>query len=157
MKVMRGVHALFVLGIISSLSMASSVANPFTMKRIGVVAGAQSMSSTSFENSAVAAQSSPTGAASQCNQGFRTTLGFWSVEGNLPVPIMLNARLNTIDPNAVDLAWSGSAEMFQVFSDSAPDEVADPVNLDQETFLCDATDTQAFLSPIIYYIVLEKP
>ena len=127
----------------------------FSMDRISVTAVANTASSTNFETTVVVGQNSPSGASSFCNTGFINSTGFWSVLGDLPVPIQLRVDKNT-DPTAVDLMWTGADDTFQLFRSTSPVNVTDPTNLQLETPLCDASDTDASGSNILFYNVIPR-
>lgn len=125
--------------------------------RVGAAAGAGVMTSGDFDARAVISQGTPIGASSICNSGVQASLGFWSVLGDLPVPIVLYARHNPSDPTHVDLRWTGADGGFQVFRAFAPQNVAVPANLDLNTSLCAATDTRGPEAGLVYYMVTRKP
>jgi hypothetical protein len=129
----------------------------YSMKRVAVAAGAATMSSTNFSGSMSATSESPSGSASVCNAGARSTVGFWSVFGVAQVPIVLAAKRNALDPQSVDLQWSGADLRFQLFRDYTPEDMFNPANLDRETTTCSATDQLAFQSNSVFYSVIKKP
>jgi hypothetical protein len=80
------------------------------MVRATAGSGALRMTSASYSATSTVGQRSPTGSASFCNSGGRTTAGFWSLLGHAHVPIVLAGKRNTGDPTgSVDLQWSGTA------------------------------------------------
>jgi hypothetical protein len=129
----------------------------YSMKRIAMVSGSASLTSSHFSTNVVGPQESPSGGASFCNVGRKTGLGFWSVLGQISVPIILTAQRNAADPLDVDLTWSGAETTFQLYRAYAPANVLDPGNLDRETTQCSATDQLAFQSNEIFYSVIKKP
>ena len=129
----------------------------FVMERISVAVGATKSTSASFENTAVVAQESPSGANSFCNTGFVNSLGYWSVLGDLPVPIRLTVGINELDPGSLDLSWTGVDDVFQVYRAFTPEDILNPANLYQETMVCAAMDNNAFQSDIIFYKVVPRP
>jgi hypothetical protein len=130
----------------------------YVMKRITPSSGAQVSTSPHRKNSIVAGSVSPPGAESFCNTGYVNSLGFWSVQGALPVPIQLNAKRNTLDPTgSVDLMWSGADALYRVYRAFSPQNLLDPANIDRETPACDGTDTRGYQSNIIFYTVVRKP
>ena len=124
---------------------------------VTVTAGATITSSAIYENHVVVAQESPAGSISQCNTGFRMNLGFFSVLGDAPVPIILTARMNLSDTDAIDLQWTGSDDAFQIFRDVAPQDLLNPANFIHETVTCSATNLMTPSADVIFYKVVRKP
>ena len=153
--------AALVAGLIASSSAAwAQQSTNFSMDRISVAAVGTTASSTNFETTVVAGQDSPSGASSSCNLGFTNSLGFWSVLGDLPVPIELHLDKNDSDPSVVELSWSGADDVFYLLrSDSPVNLVENPPeeNLYLETLLCDAIDDQASASDLLFYLVVPEP
>jgi hypothetical protein len=154
-SLIRFVMALLVLHIaLIGVSLAQQSAS-FSIDRITMAAGGQSINSASFHSTVIAGQVSPSGAASFCNSGYMSSLGFFSILGDTVVPIRLNLAKNEIDPSTVELSWTGNADDFQIYSSSLPQDVLDPLNLDQETFLCDGSDSPGSES-LVFYKVIAK-
>ena len=129
-----------------------------SMDRIVLTAVGNTASSSNFETTVVIGQDSPSGASSFCNSGFVNSLGFWSVLGDLPVPIQLHLDKSDGDPSVVDLSWSGADDVFQLFRSASPVNLVDsPENLYLETSLCDAIDDRASASNLLFYLVVRKP
>lgn len=129
----------------------------YVLDRVTVVAGSGSLSSTTLESKLIVGQESPGGGSSACNSGYRTSLGFWSVSGEMPVPIELAIRRSLSNPQDIELSWTGADPLFGVYRDSAPTDVANPVNLYHQTGLCVFTDEFAAQDPILFYLVLVQP
>jgi hypothetical protein len=114
--------------------------------------GAARVSSTRFEAAMTFGQSGPSGAASFCNAGFVSGLGFWSVLGESPVENVLTlAGDRTGD---VDLRWSGSAPRFEVYRGTAAATIFDPANLLVTTTSCSAADADPPNTRIVFYNVI---
>ncbi len=101
-------------------------------------------------------QDSPAGASSFCNTGFIASIGFWSVLGDLPVPIWLQVAKNPADPSAVELSWSGAHDAFEVYRAVSAQNVLDPTNLFTQTSSCAVSDDRALASNIIFYNVIPQ-
>ena len=129
----------------------------FVLDGVSVGAGSTKSTSANFENTVVAGEVSPGGAASFCNSGFVMSLGFWSALGDIPVSIQLMARQNEMDPGSVDLSWTGAADNFQVYRAFTPEDIFDPANLYAESATCDSVDGSASQSDIIFYKVVPTP
>jgi hypothetical protein len=129
----------------------------FILERLTIAGASQTIASARYETTMTVGQESPAGAASICNVSLTTSLGFWSVQGDLPVPVVLTVTRNPGDPQAVDLTWSGNAPTFQVFRDYTPQNLVSLANLERVTALCSATDALAFQSNVVYYDVEAAP
>jgi len=123
----------------------------YTLERLTIAGASQTIASARFETTITVGQESPVGAASICNVSWTDSLGFWSVEGELPVPIVLTVARNPVDPQMIDLAWSGNRPLFEVYRDYTPQNLVSLANLERVTALCSATDALAFQSNVIYY------
>jgi hypothetical protein len=126
----------------------------YSMDRVTAISMGTTVSSSNYETTVVMGQDSPAGAASYCNSGFIGSFGFWSVLGDLPVPIRLEVEKDSGDPSVVQLSWSGADDLFQVFRSLTPDNVLDPINLDGETAACAAADSQAGTADLIFYKII---
>ena len=122
----------------------------FVMSRVTLSATAQRASSAGFETSVTLAQEGPVGAASFCNGGFTQNVGFWSILGAAPVPLVLRAARNGSD---VDLNWTGSAFSFEVYRSDSPVAVVAGPNLATTTPACADTDSPPDVE-IVYYVVI---
>lgn len=129
----------------------------YTLERLSIAGASQTIASARFETSITVGQESPAGAASICNVSWTDSLGFWSIEGDLPVPIVLTVARNPVDPLQIDLSWSGNASLFQVYRDYTPQNLVSLANLERVTALCSATDALAFQSNVIYYDIESAP
>jgi hypothetical protein len=149
----------------SILALSSTVAlladtpesSSFIMERVSLSAAGQTVASTDYETTIVFGQNSPSGAASNCNSGYVSSFGFWSALGDLPVPIQLRVAKDSTDESTVDLSWTGSDDVFQVFRSFTPHDVLDPANLDLEISECSASDPQAGAGDLIFYRVVARP
>ncbi|HKQ98818.1 MAG TPA: hypothetical protein VJV75_13150 [Candidatus Polarisedimenticolia bacterium] len=137
--------------------MAAQESPSFILHRLSIAAASQTIGSAHFETTLTVSQESPVGAASICNTSLTNSLGFWSVLGDLPVPVILTLRRNAVDPQAIDLTWTGNAPTFQVYRDYTPQNVVSLANLERTTALCSATDSLAFQSNVIYYEIEALP
>jgi hypothetical protein len=128
----------------------------FEMKRVSATAAGSTASSAGFESTVLIGQESPTGAASACNTGFLSSFGFWSVLGDLSVPIRLNVKRAAGDPQAVELTWTGADAEFNVFRSQTPNDVHDPTNLTLVTSECAAGDPRAGEADLVFYNVVAN-
>jgi hypothetical protein len=124
------------------------------MKRISIAGGAAQTTSIMFDNSVVAAQPSFVGAASFCSAGSVVSLGFWSLLGDIPVPIRLHAGVNPLNQVDVDLFWTGNEPQFALYRSVSPQDVLNPANLVLQTNACATTDSQVPLSDLVFYKVI---
>ena len=129
----------------------------FRLDRLTIAGASQTIASNGFVTTVTVGQESIAGAASICNVSLTTGLGFWSVRGELPVPVILTVARNPIDPQAIDLNWTGNTPTFQVYRDYTPENLVSLENLERVTAACSATDPLAFQSNIIYYAVEAVP
>ena len=97
-------------------------------------------------------QTGPSGAASFCNGGFVSGLGFWSVLGESPVENVL--ALAADRTGDVDLRWSGSASRFEVYRGTSASTILDPGNLFVTTTSCSAADSDPPAARIVFYNVI---
>jgi hypothetical protein len=125
----------------------------FVMERLTLAAGSQTLASPSFEATVTVGQEAPAGAASVCNTSWTNSLGFWSLLGDMPVPVVLTVAPNPGDPQAVVLTWSGNTPQFQVYRGFTPASLVAPGNLDQTVNVCTANDHNAGPIPALYYDV----
>jgi hypothetical protein len=134
------------------VSRASAQESPsFVMNRITLAAGSQTIASPSFEATVTVGQEGPAGAASVCNASWTDSLGFWSVLGDLPVPLVLTVAPSAVDPQIVVLSWSGNQPQFQVYRGFSPQSLVSPANLDQTVNVCTANDPNASPFSSLYY------
>jgi hypothetical protein len=129
----------------------------FVMERITLAAGSQTVASPSFEATVTLGQEGPAGAASLCNASWTDSLGFWSLKGDLPVPVVLTVAPHPADPQGVVLSWSGNAPQFQVYRGFTPASLVAPGNLEETTNVCSASDPNAGPIAALYYDVEEAP
>jgi hypothetical protein len=127
------------------------------MERVTVSAVTGTSSSARYSTTALIAQSPVSGAASHCNQGFISGIGFWSVTGNVSVPIELQLVFDQPLPDTVDLLWSGAEERFRLFRSSTPQDVTDPTNLVIETPSCGFVEVKPPVPGVQFYRVLVAP
>ncbi len=138
--------------------LAAQESPSFRLERITVASGASSASSTSFSMSILAAEQGVAGSSSFCNSGFLNTLGFWSVLGNMAVPIRLRVSLDPLSAPDAALIWTGDADTFQVFRANSPEDVLNANNVIEETASCDALDALPMATAdILFYKVAPKP
>jgi hypothetical protein len=143
---------LLFLAFASSMASAQESAS-FRLDRLTLAAGAGSVSSANYATTITTAQEGPVGSVSRCNDGFLQSTGFWSVLGESPVPVWLTVDKNGVDPTQVDLGWSGSSSLFDVYSAQFADSLAEPYNLLTTTPDCALTDAPPS-APITFYLVL---
>ncbi len=122
--------------------------------RVSATAVGQTVSAASnnYQTTVVLGQESLAGALSFCNGGYRTSLGFWSVVGDLPVPIQLLVDKDPADSEMVDLSWSGADDGFEVYRATSPEDVVDPANLDSLSSSCAASDATHGADILFYRI-----
>jgi hypothetical protein len=128
----------------------------FSVDRTTVTSAGQSVASPSFATTVIAGQVSPSGAASFCNAGYTASFGFFSIFGDLSVPIVLQVNGNEVDPSNVELEWTGTASAFRVYRSLTPHDVLDPSHLSQQTSLCNGSDSVGS-DPIVFYMVTAEP
>src|SRR5215831_11834539 len=68
----------------------------YVMNRITLTGGSQTLDSPSFEATVTIGQEGPAGAASVCNASWTDSLGFWSLLGDLPVPVVLTVASSPV-------------------------------------------------------------
>ena len=129
----------------------------FVMKRITLAAGSQTLDSPSFVATVTVGQEGPAGAASVCNASWTGSLGFWSLQGDLPVPVLLTVSPDPGDPQAALLSWSGNALQFEVYRGFTPASLVSPGNLAQTVGVCFASDPNTGPIPALYYDVESIP
>ena len=147
----------FLVGVVAVVPVGAQESPNFRIERITVASGTATVTSANFDNSIVIAPAGPSGAGSRCNVGSQNSLGFWSILGDVPVPIRLELRPGATVPEDVTLSWTGAAGEFQVFRAFAPDDVTNLNNLLAETPQCAAQDTTATAASIVYYQVIPTP
>ena len=94
------------------------------------------------------------GSVSFCNQGPLLTAGFWSLLGDTPVPVFLDVSLDPGSSSKVQLSWSGSASIFEVFRAAAPHAVPTPDNTLMLTSTCGAADSPPESNVITYSVIV---
>jgi len=125
----------------------------FVLKRLTLAGTTTEVSSTRFTLRATLAQAVPVGTASACNNGYAHSDGFWSVLGDVPAPIVLQANRSVTHSSEVELTWSGSSTSFGIYRAGSPVGVALPANLVRTTLDCTASDAPPSAS-ILYYLVV---
>mgnify|MGYP001825950872 CR=1 FL=1 len=126
----------------------------YAMERVTVSASASHLESASFGLDVTLAQEGPVGSLSYCNVGYLQSTGFWSVLGEHPAPIVLEVNRNELVPEGVDLAWTGSAALFDVYRAELPSSVADLPNLMTTTKDCVMGDIPPLEPDVLYYLVV---
>lgn len=134
---------------------AAQESTTFSVDRTTVTSAGQSIASPSFATTVVTGQVSPSGAASFCNAGYTASFGFFSILGDLSVPIHLQVN-KSANPSSIDLQWSGTNPVFQVYRSPSPHDVLDPTHLRQETSLCNGSDAVGNEN-IFFYKVVAAP
>lgn len=144
----------FLFALLLGVSHAQQSAS-YVSERVALSAAAGSAASGSFTTTVTVAQQGPSGAASLCNDGWLVSVGFFSILGASPVPIVLRAERDPIDPGTVQLEWSGAVaqfDLYRVTADAAG--IGDPANLDRTLSLCTAADTNAAEADLVFYRVV---
>jgi hypothetical protein len=130
----------------------------FKLDRLTPAGGAARLSSLTFEASVTVAQVPPAGAASLCNAGAVNSFGFWSVIGDLPVPLLLTAKRNKMMPELIRLLWSGTDPEYALYRSEDPSDIFSLPNLVLETTLCEASESiPTAPGDILFYNVIPKP
>jgi hypothetical protein len=151
------IAAAAILALIRVSPAAAQESPSYVMQRITLAAGSQTLSSASFDATATVGQEGPVGAASVCNASWTSSVGFWSLLGDLPVPVVLTVAPHPSDPQAVVLSWSGNAPQFQVYRGFTPASLVSPGNLEQTVNVCSADDPNVGPISPLYYDVEEFP
>jgi hypothetical protein len=146
-----------VLGFTCSPRVQAQESPSFVMERLTLTAGSQTMASASFEATVTLGQEGPAGAASVCNTSWTDSLGFWSLLGDMPVPVVLTVAPNPGDPQAVVLSWSGNTPMFQIYRGFTPASLVSPENLSGTVNVCSADDPNAGPIAALYYDIEPVP
>ena len=136
-------------GVPSAFSQESA---SYVMNRVTVSSTADFVFSPSFEMAVTFAQEGPVGSVSVCNDGAFQSTGFWSIVGDPPASIVLDVFPDP--PGSVDLAWTGSAQLFEILRGELADTVPAPANSLATTSLCAASDTPPG-GVIFYYLVVS--
>ena len=137
-----------------ALPISGQQSENYRMERVAVVRGAASATSMTYAMRNVVAQESPHGIGSSCGARLVNGLGFWSLLGVHPAPIILTVEHGPGGPGTVALSWSGVEDSFRVFRDVAPDQLLDPINLIQEIAACGVADADAPVAEITFYRVV---
>ena len=148
---------ILVLPLLCCSRVAAQESQSFVMERLTLVAGSETIASASYETTVTLGQESVAGASSFCNASLTDSLGFWSLLGDLPVPIVLTVAPNPTDAQAVVLSWSGNTPSFQVFRSSTPASIVSPGNLDQTVDVCNAADLSFGPLVALFYDVEAVP
>lgn len=125
----------------------------FTMERITISGAARASASASFEIQVTFAQEGPVGAVSFCNGGYGQGTGFWSVLGMPLVPVRLQVFHDDVDPETLQLRWSGSSPSFEIYRALLPSSVIDPAHLAATTSACEAFDMPPVEPDFVYYLI----
>jgi len=149
--------AVLLLIVSAGTSVVAQQSAHYSMERVTVAAVADTASSTHFTTTVVIGQESPAGASSFCNAGFRSSMGFWSILGDLPVPIVLQLGKQAGDPSTIDLIWSGADSSFAVYRSADAATVLNPENLFLEVPVCQATDLVTGTPNLVFYNVVAGP
>ncbi len=73
--------------------------------------------------------------------------------GEIPAPLFLRLQPGATDPSVVELTWTGSDPVFEVYRAESPVGVAVPVHLLLTTSSCATADVPPAVAPIIYYLI----
>lgn len=125
----------------------------FTLKRVTVSSIAEHSGSASFMNTVTGIDIG--GSASVCPTGMAVTTGFWSVKGISSIPVILTAMVNEIEPQDVDLDWTGLGPTFSLYRSENPENIISPANLFGMLSECADTDSTAVISEgvVLFYKV----
>jgi len=139
----------------STLPVFAQQSGGYILERMSAAAGATRMTSAIYDNTVAVAEGAPAGAASVCGGSEVSSFGFWSVLGDLAVPVILQVRRSSNDPSTLDLVWTGDAAQFQVCRGVDPNTLCSTVYA--YTFVCAYTAHSATNSHITYYSVIPTP
>ena len=125
----------------------------FRLKRVTVSATAAQQHSPSFGNTVTGIDIG--GASSVCPIGMAVTTGFWSVRGVSAIPTILTAVQSGVQPDDVDLSWTGLGSSFNLYRSESPAGLVSVENLYGVEMVCNDTDTNALIDPgaVLYYQV----
>ena len=124
----------------------------YSIDRLTIASSASPSSSTNYAIDVTLAQQGPVGAASRCNDSWLQSLGYWSLFGEMPVPVFLSVDKDSLDPTSPELSWTGSSSEFTVYRSTMVPGVLDPVNELLVTTACDAVDTPPPAAVTFYLI-----
>jgi len=124
----------------------------YRMDRVTVASAAESSSSLNYSIAVTFAQEGPVGSLSRCNDGFLQSTGFWSVLGEVPVPVLLHVSRDTVDPKQPSLVWSGSSSEFTIYRATMAQGLVDPFNETLVTSDCQAVDAPP-PAAVTFYVV----
>jgi hypothetical protein len=142
------------LGAFGSEAASAQESTHYAIDGLTVGSGATIAAGARFDMSVTVAEIEPAGASSFCNLGFGVTLGTASFLGELAVPSYLSVTLDRGNPAYVDLAWSGSAQKFDVYRGTSASTLVTPGNYYTTAPGCLVIDTTPFVGKIIYYTVI---
>lgn len=139
---------------VAGLPICGQQSENYRMERVAAVRGAVSATSATYAMHNVVAQESVHGINSSCEARLINGLGFWSLLGTQPAPIILKLAHGPGGPGEVELSWSGVEDSFRIFRDTVPEQLLDPINLVQEVAACGAADADAPAAGITFYRVV---
>ena len=100
---------------IGGLALASeAVSTSYRLDPATLGAAGEPASSAGYRLNATAAQPSAIGASSSF--GYVLQSGFWGHVGSGLVPVVLQVERNAIDPERVDLSWSGNNAPYDIYA-----------------------------------------
>lgn len=144
--------ALVVVACLSNAAAADPESTSYRSKSLSPTAFADKLTSLNYQLDVCAV--TVAGTTGVCPFGLKSTLGFWSLLGNMmDVPISLMAYKNAGDPSHVDLEWSGQSTAFRIYRSTSPIFVMQASNLLRETSQCTDTDDLAGTHSILFYRV----
>ena len=147
--------SLLLAWLIAPAALQAQESEHFSLEGVTVIAGAESAAASArFDLAVSVAALEPTGAASFCDQGFGVVLGGAPFTPDLPVPNHLLVDRNGTDASHVDLTWSGTAGLYDVFRSTSPTNLVSPGNYVTTSPGCLVVDTDPFTGPIVYYSVV---
>ena len=126
----------------------------FKMKRLTISMVGQRSESLSFKNTVTASETA--GSSGVCPSGTTSTTGFFSLRGTGAVPILLRATHNAIEPQDIDLTWTGQATQFTLYRSTSPENIVAPENLFSSTLVCGETDRGAIGFDFLFYKVIAS-
>ena len=135
---------------------AAQQSETFSMERVTVTNAASPVGSSGYKGSLLLSQGTPAGAASFCNNGFVASFGYWSVMGDLPVPIVLRFERDPIRSHATRLKWTGADDEFQIYRSTDPQDVISAPHLNAEVATCEMGDADVPAALFFYKIVRKR-
>jgi len=102
------------LGLAASGLWAAGPSSPsYILQQSSLNGGGKTSSSSGYRLEASFAQPATVGTSSAAPYVLQS--GFWSFVGSGLVPVVLSVNRNTVDPEDIDLDWSGNDDPFEIY------------------------------------------